>query len=110
VTAARPSPAYGESRTREPSHSHLERPRPTSQSDHYQARHYHAWYRHITLSMAAHTCLAAAAASKKGTQPLWTASAPANVPGQVLSWSHWRRRRQARARRSHYRRRGHPPP
>jgi len=43
--------------------------------DHYQARHYQAWYRHITLSMAAHACLAAAAASQKGPQRLWTTPA-----------------------------------
>jgi hypothetical protein len=29
--------------------------------DHYQVRHYHAWYRHITLAMLAHAFLAAAA-------------------------------------------------
>lgn len=38
--------------------------------DHYQVRKYHAWYRHITLSMAAHACLsvirAAEHARKKG--------------------------------------------
>ncbi len=28
--------------------------------------------------------------------------------GQLWAWSNWRRRRQHQARRSHYRRRGHP--
>ena len=41
--------------------------------DHYQVRKYHAWYRHITLSMAAHACLsvirAAEHARKKGLRP-----------------------------------------
>ena len=48
--------------------------------DHYQARHYDAWYRHITLSMLAHAYLAAMAAraadqappAQKGIHPLWT--------------------------------------
>lgn len=31
---------------------------------------------------------------------------PANTTS-ILHWSHWRRRRQAQARRSHYRRRSH---
>ncbi|WP_406272702.1 hypothetical protein [Nocardia sp. NBC_00881] len=30
--------------------------------DHYQVRHYDAWYRHITLAMLAHTYLAVTAA------------------------------------------------
>ena len=53
--------------------------------DHYQARRYGAWYRHITLSMLAHAFLAVTAAcqpspalasgepGKKGTRRLWTA-------------------------------------
>lgn len=47
--------------------------------DHYQARHYAAWYRHITLSMLAHAYLAVMAAHaadaappQKGTHRLWT--------------------------------------
>ena len=32
--------------------------------DHYQARTYQAWYRHITLAMTAHAYLAATAAQK----------------------------------------------
>jgi SRSO17 transposase len=42
--------------------------------DHYQARTYSAWYRHITLAMTAHAYLAATAA-QKGTQHLWTTAA-----------------------------------
>jgi SRSO17 transposase len=43
--------------------------------DHYQVRLYHAWYRHITLSMLALTFLAVIRAdSKKGTPGLWTTS------------------------------------
>jgi SRSO17 transposase len=46
--------------------------------DHYQVRAYHAWYRHITLSMLAHAFLAVtAAACQKGPQRLWTTTAPA---------------------------------
>jgi len=59
--------------------------------DHYQVRKYHAWYRHVTLSMLAHAFLAVTAAAanrpgpppapggtgKKGTPGLWTAIQPA---------------------------------
>jgi SRSO17 transposase len=43
--------------------------------DNYQVRLYHAWYRHVTLSMLALTFLAVIrAGSKKGTPGLWTTS------------------------------------
>jgi SRSO17 transposase len=43
--------------------------------DNYQVRLYHAWYRHITLSMLAMTFLAVIRAStKKGTPDLWRTS------------------------------------
>ncbi len=64
--------------------------------DHYQVRRYRARYRHITLSMLAHTFLAVTAAAanraqappsapgqapgrtaEKGTRGLWTAIQPA---------------------------------
>jgi SRSO17 transposase len=45
--------------------------------DHYEVRSWHGWYRHITLAMVAHACLA------------------------VL----WRRQHQANARACHYGRR-----
>jgi hypothetical protein len=32
------------------------------------------------------------------------------IPDRVFSWSNWRRRRQAQARRCHYKQRGHIPP
>jgi hypothetical protein len=32
---------------------------------------------------------------------------PARRVERVIAWSHWRRRRQWQAKRSHYRRRGH---
>jgi SRSO17 transposase len=43
--------------------------------DHYQARTYGAWYRHITLAMTAHAYLAATAAAQKGPHCLWTTTA-----------------------------------
>jgi len=43
--------------------------------DHYQVRLYHAWYRHVTMSMLALACLAAIRrAAKKGCRDLWTTS------------------------------------
>ena len=86
----------------------------------YQVRRYPAWYRHITLALLAHAYLAvtrsrAAAPASPELLPLtvpevrrllcrlvWTPVVPAE---QVLAWSRWRRRHQARARRCHYRRR-----
>lgn len=86
--------------------------------DEYEVRRYVGWYRHITLAMLAHAFLAAMStrAAEKGgieltvaeVRRLLAARAPrdprAHIP--ALSWSHWRRRRQAVARRGHYRRRG----
>ncbi|MFD9607127.1 hypothetical protein ACFWA3_45030, partial [Streptomyces sp. NPDC059970] len=37
--------------------------------DHYQVRLYRAWYRHITLAMAAHAYLTAARATPEGAGP-----------------------------------------
>jgi hypothetical protein len=98
--------------------------------DHYQVRRYQAWYRHVTLSMLAQAFLAverARAAAKVGTggaeraepaEPLVALSVPEirrllcllvwpppAEPARVLGWSWWRRRHQARARRSHWQRR-----
>jgi SRSO17 transposase len=48
--------------------------------DEYEVRRYHAWYRHVTLSMLAHAWLAAQAAhavdtaAQKGARRLWTTS------------------------------------
>jgi hypothetical protein len=96
--------------------------------DHYQVRRYQAWYRHVTLSMLAQAFLAvqrARAAVGAGgaeraelAEPLVPLSvpeirrllcllvwSPPAEPARVLGWSWWRRRHQARARRSHWQRR-----
>jgi SRSO17 transposase len=43
--------------------------------DDYEVRHWHSWYRHITLSMMAHTWLASirrrASEEKGGARPSW---------------------------------------
>lgn len=91
--------------------------------DHYQVRRYDAWYRHITLACLAHAYLsvtrAATNSGKKGGPELRGQLSELSVPeirhlvtaliwhlhphpDQVLHWSRWRRRHQARARRSHY--------
>ena len=101
--------------------------------DHYQVRLWHAWYRHVTLAMLAHAWLAVTAASTPHPTPDLpvadtgepaadslvplsvneirrlhaTLTCPTHSAGQVLAWSRWRRRHQARARRCHYRRRLH---
>ncbi|AVH54650.1 hypothetical protein C4B68_01095 [Streptomyces dengpaensis] len=96
--------------------------------DHYQVRLYRAWYRHITLAMAALAYLTAvriAEATKGGSFSDDQDLIPLSVPeirrmiGHLvttprhknndhhLRWSRFRRRSQARARRCHYKRRGH---
>ena len=97
--------------------------------DHYQVRHRTSWHRHITLAMLALAFLTALAAD---AAPDRTASThhlahsrdpitltvpeirhllaavftpPAVTAARLLHWSIWRRRHQATARRSHYRRR-----
>ena len=68
--------------------------------DHYQVRKHLAWYRHVTLALAAQAWLAVAAARPPGTQPgggpgdsgragegatsLWTTSRPAPIRGNRL--------------------------
>ena len=52
--------------------------------DHYQVRHYRAWYRHVTLSMLAHAFLAVAAAPgpprrKRGPDGCGQRFAPPNI-------------------------------
>ncbi|WP_405983178.1 IS701 family transposase [Streptomyces sp. NBC_00158] len=61
--------------------------------DHYQVRHWDGWHRHVTLAMLALAFLAA------------VFDQPVMSPARLLHWSNWRRRHQATARRSHYRRR-----
>jgi SRSO17 transposase len=54
--------------------------------DNYQVRLYHAWYRHITMSMLALALLAVIrATAKKGTRGLWTTPGdqPDRHPGQA---------------------------
>ncbi|SCE55199.1 hypothetical protein GA0115245_15004, partial [Streptomyces sp. di188] len=95
--------------------------------DEYEVRRYVGWYRHITLAMLAHAFLTvmSAQAAEKGestsedaevialtvaeVRRLLAAHAPRDPRARTraLSWSRWRRRRQAVARRCHYRRRGH---
>jgi hypothetical protein len=93
--------------------------------DHYQVRRYQAWYRHVTLAMAA---LAFVAVMRARAAPVGAGAAecaevaelvPPSVPeirrllvalvwrltpdpNRVLRWSLWRRRHQARARRCHW--------
>ncbi|SEQ99520.1 DDE superfamily endonuclease [Streptomyces radiopugnans] len=100
--------------------------------DQYEVRRYPGWYRHITLAMLAHAFLAATAyqVREKGAAPVRQPGAieftvaevrrllaacrprPPHLRGHrgrhhALSWSNWRRRRQAVARRCHYLRRCH---
>ncbi|MFJ2195372.1 IS701 family transposase [Streptomyces violaceusniger] len=98
--------------------------------DHYQVRHWTSWHRHITLAMLALAFLTALAADAAPERPadahhparssdpitltvpeirhLLTAvfHPPAVTAARLLHWFNWRRRHQATARRSHYRRRG----
>ncbi|MEV4418279.1 IS701 family transposase [Catellatospora sp. NPDC049609] len=51
--------------------------------DHYQVRTYHAWYRHITLSMLAYAFLAVTAAADPKAAQAWSPSAQ---PRSAVSW------------------------
>jgi SRSO17 transposase len=97
--------------------------------DHYQVRNWTAWHRHITLAMLALAFLATLAADAAPHQSADTHqparsrdpitlkvpeirrllaavfNPPAVTAARLLRWSNWRRRHQATARRSHYRRR-----
>jgi hypothetical protein len=99
--------------------------------DEPQVRQWTSWYRHITLVMLAHAVLTVIAAHERDHHAD-TAADPADralIPltfneirrlfthlitntihaiDHWLHWSTWRRRHQATARTSHYRRRGHP--
>jgi SRSO17 transposase len=99
--------------------------------DEPQVRRWDSWYRHVTLVMLAHAILTVIAARERDRH---TADADqTRIPltfneirrlfarlitntvatiSHWLHWSNWRRRHQARAKTSHYRRRGqtvHPP-
>lgn len=101
--------------------------------DEHQVRGWDSWHRWVTLALLAHAFLAVTAALERpeqaladdGTSPdglipltcneiqrLFTALIvqPARDTAHLLRWSTWRRRHQARARHSHYRRRAalHP--
>jgi hypothetical protein len=97
--------------------------------DHYQVRHWASWHRHITLAMLALAFLTALAADATPDRPadahrparsrdpvtltvpdirhllVAVFDPPAVTAARLLDWSNWRRRHQATARRSHYRRR-----
>nr|WP_245171448.1 hypothetical protein [Streptomyces decoyicus] len=97
--------------------------------DHYQVRNWTSWHRHVTLAMLVLAFLAAIAADAAPSQPV-DPHRPARISDPIaltvlairhlfvavfkpravsvtrlLHWSNWRRRHQATARRSHYRRR-----
>jgi SRSO17 transposase len=92
--------------------------------DEHQVRRWDSWYRHTTLVMLAHAILTAIAAhERRQPQPPDTPLIPLAVNEirhlfakmiattthtitHWLAWSHWRRLHQARAKTSHYRRRG----
>ncbi len=97
--------------------------------DHYQVRHWTSWHRHITLAMLALAFLTALASDAVPERPahahhfarshdpitltvpeirhllVAVFHPPAVTAARLLHWSNWRRRHQAIARRSHYRRR-----
>ena len=98
--------------------------------DQHQVRTWTSWQRWTILAMLAHAFLTVIAADQREhDQPdpahhnrlipitvneirrLFTAtiSRPTASLTDVLHWSTWRRRHQATARTSHYRRRGHQP-
>ena len=92
--------------------------------DQHQVRRWRSWHRWTTLAMLAHAFLAVAAAAHRDTNPTpaglieWTVNefrrlfdalllTARRSLTTLLGWSAWRRRHQARARDSHYRRREH---
>jgi len=93
--------------------------------DEHQVRRWTSWYRWATLAMLAAAFLTIAAATEHARQPappgqipltrneiahlLATLTSPARDTQHRLRWSRWRRRHQANAKTSHYRRRDHQP-
>jgi SRSO17 transposase len=93
--------------------------------DEPQVRRWDSWYRHTTLVMLAHAILTVITARERDNHanadpaliPLTfneirrlfarLITATAHSTDHWLHWSTWRRRHQANARTSHYRRRGH---
>jgi SRSO17 transposase len=92
--------------------------------DQHQVRRWDSWYRYTTLVMLAHAILTVIAARERDRpRPADQSLIPLTVKeirhlfakliantvhtiGHWLTWSQWRRRHQARAKTSHYRRRG----
>ena len=89
--------------------------------DEHQVRRWRSWYRWTTLAMLAHAFLAAVTARERACQTAEPELAPltlgeirrllvrlliktAHSVTHLLWWSLWRRRHQARAQASHYRR------
>ncbi|MCK9931698.1 IS701 family transposase [Frankia sp. Mgl5] len=93
--------------------------------DQHQVRKWTSWHRWTVLAMLVHAFLAVLAADERDQPPpegllpltvnevrrLFTALVvqTAETVAHVLHWSQWRRRHQANARASHYRRRDHQP-
>jgi SRSO17 transposase len=93
--------------------------------DEHQVRRWDSWYRYTTLVMLAHAILTVIAARERDRpRPANQSLIPLTVKeirhlfaklitttvhtiDHWLAWSRWRRRHQARAKTSHYRRRGH---
>ena len=94
--------------------------------DEHQVRRWDSWHRWTTLTMLAHAFLAVTTAAEHSLTPaaqglialtvnevrrlfnaLLTTTRSSST--QVLAWSTWRRRHQARARHHHFQRRGHHP-
>jgi hypothetical protein len=93
--------------------------------DQHQVRRWDSWYRYTTLVMLAHAVLTVIAAWERDRprpddQPLIPLTVKEirhlfaklinntiYTTSHWLNWSRWRRRHQARAKTSHYRRRGH---
>nr|WP_225319684.1 IS701 family transposase [Micromonospora aurantiaca] len=93
--------------------------------DEPQVRRWDSWYRHVTLVMLAHAILTVIATRERDNRTDHDQTLIALTFHEIrrlitrlitntvhtidhwLHWSAWRRRHQARARTSHYRRRGH---
>lgn len=93
--------------------------------DEPQVRRWDSWYRHTTLVMLAHAVLTVIAVRERGNHTSHDQTLIALTFNEIrrlfaqliantihpinhrLRWSWWRRQHQARARTSHYRRRGH---
>ncbi len=90
--------------------------------DQHQVRRWTSWHRWTTLAMLAHAFLAVATAIERDTTPTQTGLIALTINEfrrlfdallltakrtltSLLTWSHWRRQHQYRARLSHYRRR-----